>query len=148
MSQKFSDYDISPPNFQKDLVFGQIGEQIVRNFLEDILNGSLEVKTDRYRNGRMAVETQQMPGGHGDWIQSGINVTKARWWVYQYSTDGAFHIVSVARLKRYLRANSDKFNEATKKMFAAGSDNPAKGYLLYPEHVLDLLTNPKYDEEQ
>jgi hypothetical protein len=94
----------------------------------------------------MAVETQQQPGARGNWIESGINVTKAKWWVYQYNLDGAFHIVSVSRLKRYLRLNSHKFNESTKRTFAAGSDNPAKGFLIFPNDVIDMLINPKYDE--
>ena len=143
---KFSDYDIPQPNWQKDLSFGLKGESLISDFLSDISSGSFEVKTDRYRNGRMAVETQQQPGARGNWIESGINVTKAKWWVYQYNLDGAFHIVSVGRLKRYLRLNSHKFNESTKRTFAAGSDNPAKGFLIFPNDVIDMLINPKYDE--
>lgn len=146
MSKKFNDYDIPQPNWQKDLAFGLKGESLISDFLSDISSGSFEVKTDRYRNGRMAVETQQQPGAHGNWIDSGINVTKAKWWVYQYNLDGAFHIVSVERLKRYLRLNSHKFNESTKRAFAAGSENPAKGFLIFPNDVIDLLINPKYDE--
>lgn len=146
MTKKFNDYDIPQPNWQKDLAFGLKGESIISDFLSDISSGSFEVKTDRYRNGRMAVETQQQPGARGNWIDSGINVTKAKWWVYQYNLDGAFHIVSVERLKRYLRFNSHKFNESTKRMFAAGSENPAKGFLIFPNDVIDLLINPKYDE--
>jgi hypothetical protein len=142
---KFNDYDIPQPNWQKDLEYGMKGESLISDFLIDISSGSFEVKSDRYRNGRMAVETQQQPGARGTWIDSGINVTKAKWWVYQYALDGAFHVISVDRLKRYLRANTDKFNEGTKRMFAPGSDNPAKGFLIFPADVLDMLTNEKYD---
>jgi hypothetical protein len=145
---KFNDYDIPQPDWQKDLAYGQKGESLISDFLADIASGSFEVKTDRYRNGRMVVETQQMPGAHGNWIDSGINVTKAKWWVYQYNLDGAFHIISVERLKRYLRYNSDKFNETTKRAFGNKGDNPAKGYLLYPEHITDMLINPKYDKQE
>lgn len=148
MSKKFNDYDLPQPDWQKDLEFGLQGEKVISDFLNDISSGSFEVKTDRYRNGRMVVETQQNPGASGNWIDSGINVTKAKWWVYQYSLDGAFHVVSVSRLKRYIRMNKDKFNESTKRLFAPGSDNPARGYLLYPENVLDMLTNPKYDDPE
>ena len=95
----------------------------------------------------MVVETQQDPGARGIWIDSGINVTKAKWWVYQYALDGAFHVISVNRLKRYLRSNSHKFNESTKKLFASGTENPAKGFLIYPEDVIDMLTNPDYDAD-
>lgn len=147
MSKKFNDYDLPQPNWPKDLEFGLQGESLILDFLNDISSGSFEVKTDRYRNGRMVVETQQDPGARGRWIDSGINVTKAKWWVYQYALDGAFHIVAVDRLKRYLRANTNKFNESTKRAFASGSENPARGFLLYPEDVLDMLTNPAYDKE-
>lgn len=147
MSKKFSDYDLPQPNFLKDLEFGQIGESIIQDFLNDLSSGSFEIKTDRYRNGRMVVETQQDPGARGNWIDSGINVTKAKWWVYQYGLDGAFHVIAVDRLKRYLRANSVKFNDSTKKVFAAGTENPAKGFLIYPEDVIDMLKNPAYDKE-
>ena len=146
-TKKFSDYDLPQPNWRKDLEFGHQGESLILDFLNDISSGSFEVKTDRYRNGRMVVETQQDPGARGTWVNSGINVTKAKWWVYQYALDGAFHVISVDRLKRYLRLNTDKFNESTKRAFAAGSENPAKGYLLYPEDVFDMLTNPEYDKE-
>lgn len=142
---KFNDYDIPQPNWQKDLEYGMKGESLISDFLVDISSGSFEVKSDRYRNGRMAVETQQQPGARGIWIDSGINVTKAKWWVYQYALDGAFHVIAVDRLKRYLRANTDKFNEGTKRMFAPGSKNPAKGFLIFSEDVLDMLTNEKYD---
>jgi hypothetical protein len=147
-TKKFNDYDLPQPNWRKDLEFGHQGENLISDFLNDISSGSFEVKTDRYRNGRMVVETQQDPGARGTWVNSGINVTKAKWWVYQYALDGAFHVISVDRLKRYLRLNTDKFNESTKRAFAAGSENPAKGYLLYPEDITDMLINPQYDKEQ
>ncbi len=147
-TKKFNDYDLPQPNWRKDLEFGHQGESLILDFLNDISSGSFEVKTDRYRNGRMVVETQQDPGARGTWVNSGINVTKAKWWVYQYALDGAFHVISVDRLKRYLRLNTDKFNESTKRAFAAGSENPAKGYLLYPEDITDMLINPQYDKEQ
>lgn len=97
----------------------------------------------------MVVETNQNPKGAVDsfgnqiWVPSGINVTTASWWVYIFSPDGAFIIVSVARLKKYLRANKSLFNESTKRDFG-GQDNPARGFLLYPNHVQDLLTNAEY----
>lgn len=139
-------YDIPEPNWSDDLKFGHAGESIVAQFLRDIASGSFEVKTDRYRNGRMVVETQQKPHGTDVWVNSGLNTTTAKWWVYQYSLDGSFHVVSVPRLKRYLRLSDKKWNEDTKIMFGTKGDNPAKGFLLYPEDVLDMLTNAKYDD--
>jgi hypothetical protein len=144
------DFDIPPPStprqfvWEKDLQYGHIGEELVRSMLDALANGSFEIKTDRYRNGNMVIETDQNPGLKG-WKKSGINVTKAEWWVYVYALDGGMTIVHVERLKRYLRLNKHLFNEETKRNFAEGSDNPAKGFILKPRHVMDMLINKKYD---
>jgi hypothetical protein len=148
---KNSAYDIPSlrSTFLKDLEYGEQGEALVSSFLECISEGDFEVKSDRYRNGRMAVETDQNPRaaldeqGNPIWVKSGINLTKAKWWVYIFSPDGAFIVVSVDRLKKYLRANKRTFNESTKINFGK-PDNPAKGFLLYPQHVQDLMTNPAF----
>lgn len=147
-----SEFDIPQRTFDfaSDLAYGQQGEGLVSSFLDSIQSGSFEVKSDRYRNGRMVVETHQNPRGRRDqdgnpiWVPSGINVTTAKWWVYIYSPSGAFVVVGVDRLKAYLRANTQMFNESTKRNFG-GSDNPARGYLLMPDNVIDLLTNRNYD---
>ena len=68
-------------NFKTDLAFGKKGEDQVKRFLQGIVNGSFEVKSDRYRNGRMVVEIAQNPRKHG-WKDSGLMVTEAQWWVY------------------------------------------------------------------
>lgn len=139
-------------DFNKDLAYGQKGESLVDNFLDALSGGSFEVKSDRYRNGRMVVETNQNPWAREDgfgnpiWVDSGINITTAKWWVYVFSMDEAFVIVEVARLKRYLRANSKKFNKST-KVNLGGPKNPAKGFLLMPEDVVDMMTNQAYDIE-
>lgn len=127
-------------DFTADLSYGHEGEANLIAFFEAFNNGTVEVKADRYRNGRMAVETQQNPRGEG-WKDSGINVTEATWWAYRFAPD-AFVLVSVERLKRYLRIN---YSQLDKRDFAANSDNPAKGFLLFPQHVQDLLTNELYD---
>ncbi|MEB3192524.1 MAG: hypothetical protein VKL42_19440 [Snowella sp.] len=137
-------------DFNSDLNYGKKGEQLVSDFLDNLSNGDFEVKSDRYRNGRMVVETDQNPRGRIDangnqvWVKSGINITTARWWVYIYSPEGAFIVVDVGRLKRYLRSNRHKFNDST-KINLGWSDNPAKGFLLMPEDVIDMLINPNYD---
>ena len=137
-----SAYDIRKPNFQNDLKYGQEGEALIQQFLEDISSGHIEVKTDRYRNGRMVVEVSQNPKGRG-WKPSGVMVTQAKWWVYQYNLDGAFTLVSVDRLKRYIEVNKDKMELRT---FGTKGDNHTRGYLLMPEDVTDLLINAEYDE--
>ena len=132
-------------NFAEDLKYGKIGEEAIVEVLNQLVSGSYEVKTDRYRNGHMVVETDQNPRNEG-WKKSGINVTTAKWWVYIYALDGGIAIVSVERLKRYLRMNRHLFNEGTKRLMAEGSDNPAKGFILKQRHVMDLLTGNKYDD--
>lgn len=129
-------------NFADDLKFGKLGEQITQDFLDSIVNGSFEVKTDRYRNGRMVVETEQNPRKNG-WIPSGLSVTQAKWWMYVYALDGAFIVVSVDRLKRYI-ATLDK---KRLKVFAGSSTNPARGYLLLPDEVMALLIEPAFDAD-
>lgn len=144
------DFDIPPPqatrqfNFKNDLQYGQIGEALVQSMLDALANGSFEIKTDRYRNGNMVIETDQNPMLQG-WKKSGINVTKAVWWVYVYALDGSITIIHIDRLKRYLRLNKQLFNENTKRIFAENSENPAKGWILKPRHVMDMLINKKYD---
>jgi hypothetical protein len=148
MTGYFPKYDIPAPDFLKDLEFGEQGEEIINKFIQDIASGHIEVKTDRYRNGKMVVETQQWPGRRRDadgnelWVLSGINVTTAKWWVYQYHFDGAFVVVATDRIKRYLRKN---LSTMEKTVFAASSDNPAKGYLLSPAQVSELMLSDKYD---
>lgn len=127
-------------NFKNDLSFGKKGEQITKDFLAAISTGSFEVKTDRYRNGRMVVETQQNPRGNG-WKPSGVEVTLADWWVYVYCLDGSLVVIKVDRLKRYIALLPEK----RLKKFAPMSNNPTMGYLLLPEEVMDMMTNPVYD---
>ena len=148
-----SEFDIPARifDFKKDLSYGESGEALIKSFFETLSNGAFEVKTDRYRNGRMVIETEQNPRGALDtngekiWVKSGINITTAKWWVYIYSMDGSFVIISVARLKRFLRKHPDKFNNKTKRDFG-GEDNPAKGFLIYPEDVIQMMYDKKYDE--
>lgn len=48
-------------NWKNDLKIGQIGQDIVKQFLECLDNQLIEVKKDMYRNGRMVVEIEQNP---------------------------------------------------------------------------------------
>jgi len=91
---------------------------------------------------------QELDLNESVWKPSGINVTAAKWWIYVYALEGesgAFVAIEVGRLKRYLRKNSERFNSSTKRIFAANSDNPSRGWLLEAADVFDLLTNPVYD---
>ncbi len=148
-----SDYDIAPKqyDFHTDLRYGKKGEKLVEEFLETLSGGAFEVKTDRYRNGRMVLEMEHNPRRQTDetgkplWKASGLAITKARWWVYVYTLDGSFVIVDVPRIKRYLKANKERFNPKKYHDFAHRSSNPSKGYLLQPEDVMDMMINPAYD---
>jgi hypothetical protein len=135
-------YDIKGDDFKIDLKYGEAGEALIASFITDIVSGNLEVKSDRWRNGRMVVETSQKPRGYDHYKPSGINVTTAKWWVYQYHLDGAWIIVSVARLKRYLNT----LDPSAIRDFALTSSNPSKGFLLSEEQVSDMMLSPKYDE--
>lgn len=148
-----SDWDIPARkyNFAKDLQYGRQGEKLVKTFLDSLSDTAFEVKTDRYRNGRMAVETEQNPRRETDsdgvpmWKKSGVMVTKAHWWVYVYTLDdtrGAFMVVSVRRLKKYLTKHKNRLEV---RDFAKNSDNPARGFLLEPTDVMDMMINPDYD---
>ena len=149
-------FDLERFNFARDLKDGEQGEALVEKFLYALSSGAFEVKSDRYRNGRMVIETHQAPLralqnldlNENVWKPSGLNVTEAKWWIYVYSLEGdsgAFVAVEIERLKRFLRQNRSRFNGSTKKIFAASSDNPSRGWLLEAADVLDLLTNPVYD---
>lgn len=133
-------WDIPAPHFAADLTYGEAGEQVVRDFIAQLALGAIEVKTDRFRNGRVVVETHQRT--QYGWRPSGINVTQATWWVYQYGLDGAFTVVSVERLKRYLRVNYDSL---VRREFGNRGDNPSRGFLLSSYQVTDLLTGNAYD---
>jgi hypothetical protein len=154
MTKNQSDYDIPAKkyDFHTDLKFGKKGEKLVEEFLESLSDGAFEVKTDRYRNGRMVVEMMQNPRRRADengkpiWKPSGLQVTKAKWWAYVYTLDGAFVMVNVDRIKRYFKANPDRFSKKNYIDFARTSSNPSKGFLLQPEDVMDMMINPAYDE--
>lgn len=100
----------------------------------------------------MAVEVEQNPrratdeNGNQLWKKSGLMVTKAHWWVYVYTMNGdhgAFVVISTKRLKKYLKKNSKEFKLVD---FAKNSDNPARGYLIEPAQVMDMMINPAYDD--
>jgi hypothetical protein len=145
-SKKFSDFDLPARkfDFRKDLAYGHQGEKLVTDFLDAMSEGAFEVKTDRYRNGRMVIEMEQNPRRKGEWIPSGLQVTKAAWWVYVFTLDGAFVMVSVARIKRYIQQR--QLGPKEYKEFARASQNPSRGFLLEAPEVVDLMTSPDYDE--
>ena len=115
------------------------GEDLFEAFIKSLDDADFEIKRDMYRNGRMVVEIMQKPKDK-DWKPSGLDVTKAKYWVYMFSAD-AFSIIEVARLKKYLEIN----NKIPLKTFAPYSANPTKGYLLMEEDVIKLMSSELYD---
>jgi len=147
MSKKFSDFDLPARkfDFRKDLEYGHQGEKLVTKFLDAMEAGSFEVKTDRYRNGRMVIEMEQNPRRKGIWQPSGLQVTKAKWWAYVFTLDGAFIMVATDRMRRYI--SQRQLSPQDYKTFARTSQNPSRGFLLEPADVADLMTSPDYDYE-
>ena len=141
MSKYEPAYDGTTPNFAEDLAFGQQGEQTITDFLQALSNSKYEVKYDRYRNGRMVIETHQNPNNTG-WKHSGINVTQAEWWVYLYSLS-SFTVISVPRLKKYLRIN--QYGDNQRRTFAPNTENPTKGFLIMETEIIKMMTAPEYD---
>jgi hypothetical protein len=86
---KESRWDIPKPNFKKDLEFGKQGEDQVKGFLQGIVNGSFEVKSDRYRNGRDGGGGGPEPSQARVESRRGWLITEAEWWVYVYTMNEA-----------------------------------------------------------
>ena len=143
MPSKHLDID---KGFIADLAYGEQAENDVQELLLNMAQGHVEVKADRYRNGRMFVETEHNPRARRDsngdriWELSGINVTHATWWIYVVAPN-CMHVIPVQRLKNYLRMNRNKL----RKTYAGSADNYAHGYLLMPDQVLDMMLNADYD---
>jgi hypothetical protein len=129
-------------DFKVDLAYGMAGEAELISFFNSVEGSKVEVKSDRYRNGKMTIETQCLDD-YKRWCQSGINVTAADWWAYRFAP-GSFVLVSIPRLKKYLRLNKGHLE---KWEFAKGSRHPTKGFLLTTEQVTEMMTSEWYDPD-
>lgn len=90
------------PDFDVDLRKGQLGEQLFGTFWEELhRTGTVEVKVDRgaWRTGNHYVETAQSSDGV-TFRPSGINTTKARWWVVASPSDFGFITIRTDVLKQ------------------------------------------------
>lgn len=97
--------------FAYDLKFGEHGEDMATKLVDAMLNGWVEVKSDAFENGNIFVELAHCPGrqrnqnGEFVWKLSGLNVTKANFWIYmKLSEKGDFRsalILPTARLNAY-----------------------------------------------
>ena len=90
------------PDFDLDLRTGALGEHLVGTFWEELQRvGTVEVKVDRgaWKTGNHYVETAQSSDGV-TFRPSGINTTKAHWWVVASPSDFGFVAVRTDVLKR------------------------------------------------
>lgn len=94
------------PDFDLDFTRGQVGENLVGSFLQALEGGTIEVKTD-YRiaeTGNVYVETwQYSKPGATDKKQSGINTTKADYWVFASPSGDGFICLTTEALKNAIR---------------------------------------------
>jgi len=58
-----------------------------------------------------------------------------------YTMNEAMIVISTDRLRRYIKTLS----KSRLRLFAEGSNNPARGYLLQPEEVIALLYDSAFD---
>lgn len=101
----------SKGQFKADLKFGEHGEELAAKLVEAMLNGWVEVKSDAFENGNIFVELAHCPGravdqdGNFVWTKSGLNVTKANFWIYmKLSGQGEFRsalVIPTVRLNAY-----------------------------------------------
>ena len=114
------------PDFDMDLAFGQIGEQLVKAGL----TGKVEVKTDRrvHETGNIYVETYQFSKtDRSDQRPSGINTTKAEYWAIATSKGIGFVIVKTDELRRLIKAN--EYRRASQPIVSAKT-NGSTGVLV------------------
>lgn len=99
------------PDFDLDFSRGQVGENLVGGFLQSLEGGTIEVKTD-YRiseTGNVYVETWQYKRpGATDKKQSGINTTKADYWVFASPRGEGFICIATDTLKRLIRETNPR----------------------------------------
>lgn len=94
------------PDFDHDLERGSVGEELLELFFADGEDNSLfEVKTDYRTNetGNFYVETHKYRSSDkSDVVPSGINGTKAKWWVQASSEGQAMFIIKTEHLRKYI----------------------------------------------
>lgn len=83
-----------------DLPWGEEAEHRCRDLLLPIRDGRLlvEVKHPRRADGRFFVEVAHDPGGRGQWVPSGLMITRAHLWAFLKG--GVWVLVDVRRLER------------------------------------------------
>lgn len=121
------------PNFDGDYTRGLVGEETHKEFLL----GTYEVKTD-YRTaetGNLYVETWQKPHGK-DWKPSGINTTKADFWVQASPTGLGGIYIRTSAFKELLAERNPR---ETYQPISSPETSASKGRLLELVHLLQKL---------
>ena len=91
------------PFFDLDYRRGQVGENLVGTFLENLNGGLIEVKTD-YRageTGNVYIETWQQDGD--GWKQSGLNLSKSNYYALAGPNATGFIVIDSDQLKLLAR---------------------------------------------
>ena len=88
------------PRFDLDLKYGQEGERRIAEFFEWIAtdSGRVEVKTKRYIDHKIYIETHCDKGRTGVFQPSGINVTTAAIWAICVGDTGVFLAIPTTAL--------------------------------------------------
>lgn len=130
MSKAFSDFDL-------DLSFGEEGESLVK----EILTGgqTIEVKRDRkWKDTRnVYIETQCLFTANNLWGNSGLTVTKAKYWAFVL--EDAILIVPTDALKYAIK-------EFGMETMCKIEPNYSKGYLVTVPEILKSIKEYKGDK--
>ena len=97
------------PFFDLDYRRGQVGEELVGTFLENLNGGLIEVKTD-YRagmTGNVYIETWQQDGA-GGWKESGLNLSKANFYAIAGPGATGFIVIRSEELKALARVAPER----------------------------------------
>ena len=127
------------PDFDIDFKRGMVGENLVGTFLQALEGGTIEVKTD-YRigeTGNVYVETwQYRKPDESDIKQSGINTTKADYWVFASPSGEGFICIATTALKKALR---DHETREVRQPYSSQATNASKGRLLPVQTLLRAI---------
>ena len=127
------------PDFDIDFKRGMVGENLVGTFLQALEGGTIEVKTD-YRigeTGNVYIETwQYRKPDESDIKQSGINTTKADFWVFASPSGEGFICIATTALKNALRSHETR---EVRQPYSSQATNASKGRLLPVQTLLSAI---------
>lgn len=116
-------------DFDLDFSYGHEGEQLVK----DILTGgsTVEVKRDRrwIDTGNIYIETHFYSRSTWEWVESGLNVTKADRWAFVL--ENFVIIVTIADLKHACSAFGRPIENKKEP-------NPSKGFLITVDDLMKV----------